>query len=44
MNRLFVGIASLLAIVLMAVSCIKEPTIDFDDIDLRLLNEAWLVR
>ena len=43
MNRLFVGIASLLAIVLMAVSCIKEPTIDFDDIEQRSLK-AWIAK
>jgi FKBP-type peptidyl-prolyl cis-trans isomerase len=41
MNRLFVGIVSLLAIAVMAVSCIEEPTISFDDIEQRSLK-AWI--
>ncbi len=41
MNRLFVGIASLLAVALMAVSCVEEPTISFNDIEQRSLK-AWI--
>ena len=40
MNRLFVGIASLLAIATMAVSCIEEPTMSFNDVEQRSLK-AW---
>ena len=41
MNRLFVGIALLLGIAVMAVSCVKEPSIDFKDIEQRSLK-AWM--
>ena len=41
MNRLFVGIASLLAIATMAVSCIEEPTMSFNDVEQRSLK-AWI--
>lgn len=41
MNRLFVGIASLLAVAAMAVSCIEEPTMSFNDIEQRSLKE-WI--
>ena len=41
MNRLFVGIASLLAVAITAVSCVKEPTISFNDIEQRSLK-AWV--
>ena len=41
MNRIFVGIVSLLATAVMAVSCIEEPTISFNDIEQRSLK-AWI--
>lgn len=41
MNRLFVGIVSVLVVAVMAVSCIKEPTMSHDDIEQRSLK-AWI--
>ena len=41
MNRVFTAIASLVAIALMAVSCIEEPTMSFEDIEQRSLK-AWI--
>ena len=41
MNRLFVAIASLCAVAVVAVSCIKEPTMSFEDIEQRSLK-AWI--
>lgn len=41
MNRLYVVVASVIAMVVMAVSCIKEPTISFNDIEQRSLK-AWI--
>ena len=41
MNRVFVAIASLLAVTVMAVSCVEEPTMSYDDIEQRSLK-AWI--
>lgn len=41
MNRAFTAIASLVAIAIMAVSCIEEPTMSFEDIEQRSLK-AWI--
>ena len=41
MNRVFVGIASLVMVAVMAVSCIEEPTMSFNDIEQRSLKE-WI--
>ena len=41
MNRAFTAIVSFVAIALMAVSCIKEPTMSFEDIEQRSLK-AWI--
>ena len=41
MNRAFTAIVSFVAIALVAVSCIKEPTMSFEDIEQRSLK-AWI--
>ena len=41
MNRVFVAIASLLAVTVMAVSCVEEPTMSYNDIEQRSLK-AWI--
>ena len=41
MNRLFVGLASMLAVAVLAVSCVEEPTMSFNDIEQRSLK-AWV--
>ena len=41
MNRAFTAIVSFVAIALMAVSCIEEPTMSFEDIEQRSLK-AWI--
>ena len=44
MNRFFVGVTlSLIAVVLLAVSCVKEPTLTFKDIEQRSLKE-WITK
>ena len=44
MNRFFVGVTlSLIAVVLLAVSCVKEPTLTFKDIEQRSLKE-WIAK
>ena len=41
MNRAYTAIVSFVAIALMAVSCIEEPTMSFEDIEQRSLK-AWI--
>ena len=43
MKRLFVGVVSLLAVAVMAVSCIEQPTIGFEEIEQRSLK-AWITK
>ncbi len=43
MKRLFVGVVSLLAVAVMVVSCIEQPTIGFEEIEQRSLK-AWITK